>query len=71
MSYSSTELEETFDHFDGDDNGRIDREEFGSLMEALAAGMTEAEIDLGFSEIDTDGNGTIEFDEFERWWQER
>lgn len=70
MSYSSEELEETFDHFDDDDNGSIDREEFGNLMDALGADMSDSELDFGFSVIDTDDNGTIDFGEFEEWWQE-
>lgn len=71
MSYSSEELRETFDHFDGDGNGRIDREEFGRLMEALSGDMTEDEIDLGFSMIDSDDDGSIDYDEFEEWWNDR
>jgi Ca2+-binding EF-hand superfamily protein len=71
MSYSSEELRETFDHFDGDDNGRIDREEFGRLMDALRGDMSEDEIELGFSIIDSDGDGSIDYDEFEEWWNDR
>lgn len=71
MSYESEELRETFDHFDGDDSGRIDRDEFVRLMDALSAGMTEEELDLGFSMIDTDGDGRIDYDEFEEWWNDR
>jgi len=71
MADSDDELRETFDHFDGDDNGRIDREEFGELMEALGAGMTDDEVDLGFSMIDSDDDGSIDFGEFENWWDDR
>ncbi len=65
------ELRETFDFYDKDSNGVIDREEFGSLCEALGAGFSYDEIVIGFTEIDTDGNGTIEFDEFSEWWKSR
>ena len=71
MSDDASELRENFEHFDADDNGEIDREEFAGLMEALGAGMSEAELDMGFETIDTDGSGTIEFDEFESWWRDR
>ncbi len=66
-----SELRETFDHFDKDSNGAIDRQEFAQIMEALGAEMTAEEIDLGFKIIDTDGNGVIDFDELSSWWSER
>ncbi|MCK5797631.1 MAG: EF-hand domain-containing protein [Deltaproteobacteria bacterium] len=67
-----TELKETFDHFDKDGNGIIDRDEFRQLMQdGLNAEMAPEELDLGFSLIDKDGNGTIEFDEFSAWWLDR
>ncbi len=65
------ELKENFEHFDGDDNGKIDREEFRELMEALGADMTEDELEIGFDAIDTNRNGEIDFDEFSSWWNER
>lgn len=65
------ELKETFDHFDRDKNGRIDFGEFRELMDALDAGMRDAEARIGFDAIDVDGNGFVEFDEFRRWWSER
>ena len=65
------ELKATFDHFDGDDNGKIDREEFEGLMEALGADMTEDELVIGFEAIDTDRSGEIDFDEFSSWWDDR
>ena len=70
MKRSRTEVRETFEHFDEDDNGRIDREEFAAVMAALDAGMSEDELEVGFSEIDTDHNGTIDFDEFYDWFSE-
>lgn len=66
------ELRETFDHFDKDKNGIIDRQEFRSLLQdGLSAEMEQDEIDVGFSIIDADGNGTIEFAEFAAWWLDR
>ncbi len=65
------ELRETFEAYDRDHNGVIDKGEFGELCAALGAGFEQEEIDIGFSEIDSDHNGTIEFDEFAAWWTER
>jgi Ca2+-binding EF-hand superfamily protein len=71
MSRPKEELVKAFEHFDADDNGSIDREEFGDLMDSLGADASSAELDIGFSEIDTDSSGEIEQDEFVEWWQSR
>lgn len=65
------ELRENFNHFDSDHDGHIDRSEFGRLLEALGAGGSQEECDIGFEAIDRDANGTIEFREFSRWWSDR
>ncbi len=65
------ELYETFDHFDGDANGIIDRAEFGRLCAALGSDFTDDELAIGFGAIDTDGNGVIDFEEFAEWWTAR
>jgi calmodulin len=65
------ELREIFDHFDADDNGHIDRAEFGRLMDALGADAAESELDVGFDLIDSGDNGTIDFNEFREWWENR
>ena len=65
------ELKETFDHFDADDNGRIDRKEFGKVMAALDADMSDDELDMGFSIIDTDDSGQIDYAEFSEWWAQQ
>jgi Ca2+-binding EF-hand superfamily protein len=65
------ELMQIFNHFDGDNNGRIDRGEFGRLMHALGADAPEAELDIGFEALDSDRSGTIEFNEFGAWWMSR
>lgn len=66
-----SELRETFDHFDDDHNGSIDREEFAYLLDALGAGMSPEEVLIGFDIIDANGNGVIEYDEFLAWWTSR
>ena len=62
------ELKEEFVLADRDRDGRIDLEEFKRLMQGLEAGMSAAELRLGFHEIDTDGDGLIDFCEFADWW---
>jgi Ca2+-binding EF-hand superfamily protein len=62
------ELKEEFVLADRDRDGRIDFDEFVRLMQGLEAGMSAAELRLGFHEIDTDANGLIEFVEFAEWW---
>ena len=68
---SSEELRENFDYFDKDGDGKLSREEFAGLMEALGVAETGQDASRGFSAIDTDGSGLIEFDEFARWFSDR
>lgn len=65
------EIKEIFSHFDRDKSGTIDPKEFASLLDALGAGMSHAEIEVGLREVDRNHNGQIEFREFVRWWSER
>lgn len=65
------ELMQIFGHFDGDQNGRIDRGEFKGLMHALGVRGADAELDKHFDAIDCDGSGTVEFNEFSNWWMNR
>jgi len=65
------ELMQIFGHFDGDQNGRIDRGEFKGLMHALGVRAGDADLDKSFESIDCDGSGTVEFNEFSNWWMNR
>lgn len=71
MEVSEEEIRETYDHFDTDGDGKIDRSEFGRLLDALDAEMSEEEKDAGFDWIDTNNNQAIEFNEFANWWGDR
>lgn len=64
-------LKGVFDRFDKDENGSIDREEFGQFLAAIGKGMTPEQLAKGFDEIDTNGSGVIEFKEFVNWWEDR
>lgn len=68
---STEELQENFEYFDSDGDGRLDLAEFSNLMEALGALEPGEKAVIGFREIDSDGNGTVEFDEFARWFSAR
>jgi calmodulin len=65
------ELKENFEHFDRDNNGRIDRGEFKRLMEVLGGEVPEDELDAGFDIVDADDDGAIDFHEFASWWMNR
>ncbi|WP_149359429.1 EF-hand domain-containing protein [Lolliginicoccus suaedae] len=68
---TTDELRESFDQFDKDDNGQIDRSEFAELVAILDPGMPEEQVSIGFGEIDSDSNGAIDFAEFAEWWDNR
>jgi len=65
------ELRENFDYNDLNKDGKIELDEFVSMLKELESGTELAEARLGFGEIDTDKDGAIEFDEFIDWWQEK
>jgi calmodulin len=65
------ELREEFTHFDGDQNGFIDREEFRRFIHALSGEVSDEEIDIGLGIVDRNRDGKIQFDEFVRWWSKR
>ncbi len=60
------------DHFefcDKDGNGKIDFDEFASLLKILSPDCTTAQAAAGFSITDTNSDGAIDLDEFVEWWQ--
>jgi calmodulin len=62
------ELLEEFASADRDNDGRINYQEFRQLLEGIEAGMSEAEMKIGFKEIDADRDGLIDRREFADWW---
>ena len=65
------DLRESFDYNDADRDGKIDLEEFKSMLDELDAEIDDDEARVGFAAIDSDRDGAIEFDEFVDWWNDR
>eukprot|EP00944_MAST-04C_sp_MAST-4C-sp1_P000949 g949.t1 len=65
---SRKELRETFDMFDLDGSGLIDRGEFKSVVDAMGEPFTQEELDAAFAEMDEDGSGEVDYGEFKNWW---
>jgi calmodulin/calcium-binding protein CML/plastin-2 len=64
------ELREAFDYNDRDGDGHIEIDEFAAMLDELEAGMSAAEVEIGFKDIDTNDDGLIDFREFTVWWSE-
>ncbi len=69
--HDSVEWKRTFNYYDADQNGTIDRKEFANFLAALDPLITEEEADIGFEIIDSDASGAIHYEEFLAWWRER
>ncbi|MEJ2514545.1 MAG: EF-hand domain-containing protein [Gammaproteobacteria bacterium] len=67
----TTELRESFLYNDRNGDGKLQFDEFRSMLRDLEAGVNEAEARVGFDIIDSDNDGAIEFEEFVEWWSER
>ncbi|MBO6938274.1 MAG: EF-hand domain-containing protein [Deltaproteobacteria bacterium] len=65
------ELRETFDHFDTDGNGVIDRHEFRELLKSLDPGFNEDDVVMGLKVLDANENDVIDWEEFRDWWGAR
>ena len=64
------ELREAFDYNDRDSDGKIQLDEFSSMLDELEAEMSKSDIEIGFKDIDTNDDGLIDFEEFVAWWAE-
>ena len=64
------ELREAFDYNDRDTDGKIQLDEFSSMLDELEAEMSKNDIEIGFKDIDTNDDGLIDFEEFVAWWTE-
>lgn len=61
-------VQQAFDEVDGDNNGRIELDEFSELLDALSADMTPPDVEVAFDIIDVNNSGSISLAEFYRWW---
>ena len=61
-------LRETFDMFDLDGSGGIDRDELEQVTRELCAPMAPAALDAAMAAMDRDGSGVVDFDEFVAWY---
>ncbi|MEO8467583.1 MAG: EF-hand domain-containing protein [Gammaproteobacteria bacterium] len=64
------ELREAFEYNDRDSDGRIEPDEFVTMLDELEANMSAKEAKAGFQDIDTNDDGLIDFGEFVAWWTE-
>jgi calmodulin len=71
MKLSAQEVQNDFDHFDTDNNGRIDLPESTRLMQALDAAASGEALSIGFQAIATNGSGQVESNEFSDWFASR
>jgi calmodulin len=62
------ELREAFDYNDRDGDGRIEPDEFVTMLDELEANVSAKEAKIGFQDIDTNDDGLIDFGEFVAWW---
>lgn len=53
-----------FDKYDGDQNGKLDKNEFWSVFHDLQENVHTHELESIFNAIDTDGSGYVDFHEF-------
>lgn len=60
------DLRNTFNYFDSDDSGSIERKELFMIMKRFQPSITEEDVAQIISTIDDDGSGKISFDEFSK-----
>ncbi len=65
------EMREDFAFADGDEDGRINFDEFCELLVDLDAELSAEECLLSFHGIDVNGSGGVTFDEFVAWWTKK
>ena len=56
------DLETTFNYFDRDGSGSIDRSEIYEIMKRFKKGITQEQVDIIMAQIDTDGSGKVNFE---------
>ena len=57
-----------FERFDVNEDGLIDEEEFGNILNRLGWTSPDEVRSLEFAAIDSDSDGLVGFQEFADWW---
>ena len=61
---ASDTVEEAFHHFDEDQSGQLEEDEFRGAIKKLGFRLTPAQFDKFWSQVDADAGGTIQLHEF-------
>lgn len=61
------EFKKTFDHFDKDKSGELNKLEFKACLASLDEDVSEEEFESTFAQLDENDDGQITFDEFLSW----
>jgi len=66
--FDSYDCRMQFHKYDADDNGTVNRKEFGKIAQELGMPLSRREIDQVFDRLDVNRSRAIDFFEFYRWW---
>ena len=61
-------IKEKFNHFDMDQSGFLDEEEFGWMLDSLCVPMSKEQRKDAFVRLDIDGSGGVDWEEFYAWY---
>ena len=61
-------IKEKFNHFDMDQSGFLDEEEFGLMLDSLCVPMSKEQRKDAFVRLDIDGSGGVDWEEFYAWY---
>ena len=67
-SLSNEIVKQTFDTYDADGSGTIDKNELAKLSKELGHSLSDRELEDALKDLDTNEDGVIDFSEFQRWW---
>ena len=67
-SLSNGIVKETFDTYDADGSGTIDKNELAKLCLELGHSLNDKQLEEALKDLDTNEDGVIDFSEFQRWW---
>jgi hypothetical protein len=65
---STDVVKKTFDKYDVDGSGAIDKLELSKLSTELGRPLTSDELEEALKDLDINKDGVVDFSEFQRWW---